>query len=160
AARHVGGQHQQHVGRLGGAHGRRRQRRAYRQQQQDAPDCTHHGSTSVPATPTVRAPVRRLRPHVRNSPRHGLIFYDTGAPCAMIHCVWRYSANARAVGKPIATSVPELGALVMLKRAWLASASALVSGSPSPVPPEREAVASCRNGSSAVAISFSFMPTP
>ena len=42
----------------------------------------------------------------------------------------------RAAGKAISTSVPALTALLIAKEARLASASALVSGKPSPVPPE------------------------
>ena len=64
-----------------------------------------------------------------------------------------------AAGKVISTSVPSFGALERWNLARFASAIALVSGRPSPVPPRGE-VESCRNGSSAVAISFSVMPTP
>ena len=45
------------------------------------------------------------------------------------------AARSRAPGNVISTSVPSFGVLLMWNVAWLASASALVSGSPSPVPP-------------------------
>ena len=70
--------------------------------------------------------------------------------------------TTRLGGKAISTRVPAFGALLMWKLARLASANALVSGSARPVPPEPQLpdVATWRNGSSAVSISFSLMPTP
>ena len=67
-----------------------------------------------------------------------------------------------SAGNATSTSVPAFGALLMVKLARLASASALVSGRPRPVPPEPQLpdVAVCRNGSSAASMSFSLMPTP
>src|SRR5450759_1675294 len=69
-----------------------------------------------------------------------------------------YCARTRVAGKATSTRVPSLTWLVMRKRAWLASACALLIGRPSPVPSARLEVASWRNGSSAVCNSFSLMP--
>src|SRR4029077_13914039 len=73
-----------------------------------------------------------------------------------------YSAATRPPGNATSTRVPVFTALLILKLARLASASALVSGRPRPVPPEpqRADVASWRNGSLATAVSCSLMPTP
>ena len=69
-------------------------------------------------------------------------------------------ASTRCGGKVISTSVPSFLTLVIVIAARLASTSALVSGRPRPVPPERRVVGTCRNGSSASAISLSSMPMP
>ena len=62
----------------------------------------------------------------------------------------RHSARTRVVGKVISASVPLRGSLLIAKAARLASASALVSGRPSPVPcASRPSVTTRRKGSSA-----------
>src|SRR5260370_41004950 len=72
------------------------------------------------------------------------------------------SANTRSGGKATSISVPALGALLMRKVARLASASALVSGRPRPVPPGPgwTGGATCRNGSAGDAVSFLALPVP
>ena len=143
AARDVGGEHQQQIDRLGGA---------------------RDGCGDRPAPATRKRDTNALGTS-RRSLRTGTTersLADSASAAPMAAGVCAIPPRIGVPGNATSTSVPALTALLMLKVARLASASALVSGRPSPVPPEpkRAEVASCRNGSSAVSMSFSLMPTP